>query len=126
MIRSANPSIDVSALETRVRLEAKRAGERALLPPAEIDAGALAQRMRYVRELLADANVRLENAAERSAPRSSVPPRLTKLGPLGSALVRAMNYAFKAQRESDAELRAAIRGATAALGALADVVEQRK
>ncbi len=123
MIRTANPAIDVADLETRVRALAATAGAI----PSHIEGHAadpgLAQQMRYVRELLADIDVRLALSAERSAPRTELPPRLAKLGPAGSVLLRAMNYAFKSQRESDDQLRAAVRGVTAAVAALADLVE---
>jgi hypothetical protein len=124
MIRSANPAIDVANLETRVRSAAASA------PPAQrsrsMDDAALAQRLRHIREVLADIDVRLVTAAERSAPRLAVPPRLIKFGPIGPLMMRALNYAFKSQRESDAEQRAAIRGAASALAALADIVALRQ
>ena len=126
MIRSANPAIDVADLEMRVRALAATAGA---IPMQVADHAAdpgLAQQMRYVRELLDDIGMRLALSAERSAPRTELPPRLARLGPAGSVLMRAMNYAFKSQRESDDQLRAAVRGVTAAVAALADLVEGQR
>jgi hypothetical protein len=126
LIRTGNPAIDVADLESRVRWATKQVEDFAAMTPSSIDEAAFSRRMRYVRELLADTETCLVAAAERSAPRTSPPPRLIRLGPLGIALIRALNYAFKSQRESDAQMRSAVRGATAALSALADLIESSR
>ncbi len=126
MIRRNSTTIDIDALERRVRelsatIDGDAMARARVADPAVYDAYVSA-RVAFLRELLTAVEQRADLAHERATRRTAVPPRLERLGPIGAALLAGYNYLFKTQREIDHEQTMALRSLTVAVGVTLDLV----